>query len=111
MGSKTADKITSLGKTKSKEKKKKREKKSTYYRKKLKSKKPDKRNPLTKLTKYYWSKFDEWANKKETWANSDLFQKFFNYQRRSDMLKYLYRTNNKYNLNDLVNLIKHGLSD
>ena len=27
------------------------------------------------------------------------------------MLKYLYRTNNQYKINDLVNLIKHGLSD
>ena len=108
---KIADKITSLGKTKSKGKKRRERRNLHTTRKNWKVKSLIKKKPPRKLTKYYWSNFHEWANKKETWANSDLFQKFFNYQRSRDMLKYLYRTNNKYKNNDLVNLIKRGLSD
>ena len=75
------------------------------------SKKPDKKEPLKKSAKDYWIKFDEWANKKERVINNEIFQKLFKYQRPSDMLKDLYKINDKYRNNDLVNVIKGGLSD
>ena len=43
--------------------------------------------------------------------NTELFQKHFNFQGPSFILKTLYRTDNKMKNNDLVNLIKSGLSD
>ena len=75
------------------------------------SKKPDKKEPLKKLTKDDWIKFNEWVNEKERGINSEIFQRCFSYQRPSDMLKDLYRINDKYKKNDLVNVIKSGLSD
>ena len=50
-------------------------------------------------------------NKKETDINSELFWKYFNFQRPSEMLKAVYTTNDKKKKNDLTNLIKSGLSD
>ena len=74
------------------------------------SKKPDKKEPPKKPIKDDWSKFNEWVNKKETGINSEIFQRYFKYQSRSDMLKNLYRINDKYKSNDSVNIIKSGLS-
>ena len=56
-------------------------------------------------------KFNEWVNKKYTSINYKLFKKYFKFQRPSDMLKDLYRTNDKYKNNKLVNVMKSGLSD
>ena len=75
------------------------------------SKKPDKKEPLKKLTKEDWIKFNEWVNEKERDINSEIFQRYFNYQRPRDMLKDLYKINDKYNNNGLANLIKIELSD
>ena len=75
------------------------------------SKKSDKKETLWKLTKDDWIKFNEWVNEKERGINSEIFQRCFSYQRPSDMLKDLYRINDKYKKNDLVNVIKSGLSD
>ena len=50
-------------------------------------------------------------NKTETYINSELFWKYFNFQRPSEMLKAVYTTNDKKEKNDLTNLIKSGLSD
>ena len=75
------------------------------------SKKPDKKEPLKKLTKDDWIKFNEWVNEKERGINSEIFQRYFNYQRPSDMSKDLYRIDDKYKNNGLVNVIKSGLSD
>ena len=55
--------------------------------------------------------FKEWINREETGINSELFQKHFNFQRPSDMLKAVYTTNYKSKNNNLVELIKSGLSD
>ena len=55
-------------------------------------------------------KFNEWVNKKSTSINYKLFKKYFKFQRPSDMLKDLYRTN-KYKNNKLVNVMKSRLSD
>ena len=51
------------------------------------------------------------VNKKETDINRELFQKHFKFQRPSDMLKFVYTTNDKKKNDDLGNLIKSGLSD
>ena len=57
------------------------------------------------------NKFNKWVNKKETGINRELFKKHFNFQRPSDMLKTVYTTNTRKKNNDLVNVIKSGLSD
>ena len=75
------------------------------------SKKPDKKEPLKKSTKDAWIKFNEWVNEKERGINSEIFQRCFSYQRPSDMLKDLYRINDKYKNSGIVHLIKSGLSD
>ena len=41
------------------------------------------------------SNFNEWVNRKETGIKYELFQKHFKFQKPSDMLKSLYRTNDK----------------
>ena len=74
------------------------------------SKKTDEKQLPKKPTKDDWIKFNEWVNKKETGINSEIFQRYFKYQSRSDMLKNLYRINDKYKSNDSVNVIKSGLS-
>ena len=56
------------------------------------------------------NKFNEWVNKQETSINTELFKKHFNFQRPSDMLKFLYKTNTSQN-NELVSLIISGLKD
>ena len=57
------------------------------------------------------SKFNEWVNRKETDINSEIFQKHFSFQRPSDMLKNVYKTDDKNKNNKLVNMITSGLSD
>ena len=70
-----------------------------------------KKEPLKKPTKDDVSNFNEWVNKKETDINYELFEKHFKFQRPSDMLKPVCKTNDKKNNNMLVNIIKSGLSD
>ena len=43
--------------------------------------------------------------------NEELFKKYFNFQRPSDMLMYLNKTNDKEKNNELVNVINSGLKD
>ena len=73
------------------------------------SKKLDKKEPPKKLTKDDASNFIEWVNEKEADINSEIFQRYFKFQRPSDMLKSVYKINDK--KNDLVNVIKSGLND
>ena len=47
----------------------------------------------------------------ETDINDDLFNKYFKFQRASDMLKFLNKTNDIEKNNELVNLINSGLKD
>ena len=70
-----------------------------------------KKNHLKNQTKDDMSNFNDWVNKKETGINCELFEKHFKFQRPSDMLKSVYKTNDKKNNNKLVNIIKSGLSD
>ena len=41
------------------------------------------------------NKFNAWVNKQETSINTELFKKYFKIQRPSNMLKYLYQTNDR----------------
>ena len=75
------------------------------------SKKPDKKELPKKPTKDDLNEFNEWVNREETGINHNLFQKHFNLWRPSDMLKTIYNTNDRKKNNDLVNVIKSGLSD
>ena len=43
--------------------------------------------------------------------NEELFKKYFKFQRPSDMLMYLNKTNDKEKNNELVNVINSGLKD
>ena len=53
------------------------------------------------------SKFNEWVNEKETGINSE----YFKLQRPSDMLKFVFKTNDKKKNSKLANVIKSELSD
>ena len=50
-------------------------------------------------------------NKEEIGKNGESFKRYFNFQRPSEMLKFIYNTNDKKKNNDLINVIKIGLSD
>ena len=56
-------------------------------------------------------KLNKWVNKKETGKHHELFKNHFNLHRPGDMLKTVYNTNDKKESNDLVIMIKSGLSD
>ena len=51
--------------------------------------------------------FNEWVDRKETCISSETFQKFFNFQRPSNMVKGVYTTNDK----KKNNMIKSVSSD
>ena len=70
-----------------------------------------KKEPPKKPAKDDVSNFNEWVNKKEANINCEIFQRHFKFQRPSDMLKRLYKTNDKKKNSELVNIIKSGLSD
>ena len=80
-------------------------------KKEQKEQQTSKKEPLKKSTKDDVNNSNEWVNKKETDINYELFQKHFKFQKPSDMLKPVYKTNDKKNNNNLVNIIKSGLSD
>ena len=71
------------------------------------SKKSDKKKPPKKTTKEYLREFNEWVDRKETCISSETFQKFFNFQRPSNMVKGVYTTNDK----KKNNMIKSVSSD
>ena len=49
--------------------------------------------------------FNEWIDKEETDINKELFKEHFNFQRPSDMLKYLHQANDRAKNNKLVSVI------
>ena len=75
------------------------------------SKKPNKKEPHKKPAKDDANKFNKWVNREETDINSKIFHKCFCFQRPSDMLKEVYKINDKNKNNKLVDMIKSGLSD
>ena len=75
------------------------------------SKKPNKKEPPKKPTKTDVNEFNELIIKKETGINRELFKKYFNFQMLTAMLKTLYNLNDRKKNNQLVNIIKSGLSD
>ena len=75
------------------------------------SKKPNKKEPHKKPAKDDANKFNKWVNREETDINSKIFHKCSSFQRPSDMLKEVYKINDKNKNNKLVDMIKSGLSD
>ena len=55
-------------------------------------------------------KFRKYIAEKETGIDEELFKNYFKFQRPSDVLKPLYKTNTSQN-NELVSLINSGLKD
>ena len=83
------------------------EKEEEQISKKEPPKKPDKKELPKKITKDDLKEFHEWVNKKEKDINRELFEKNFNFQRPTDMLKTVYTTNDEKKSNGLVNAIKN----
>ena len=54
---------------------------------------------------------NEFFTKEETGINRELFKRYFNFQMPTVMLKVLYTFNSRKKSNQLVNIIKSGLSD
>ena len=54
---------------------------------------------------------NELTNKEEIGVNRELFKRYFNFQRPSEMLKFVYNANDKKKNNYLINMIKSGLPD
>ena len=75
------------------------------------SKIPDKKEPPKKPAKGNACNFNERINRKETGINSEIFQKHFSFQKPSEMLKSVCKTNDIKKNSKLVNVIKSGLSD
>ena len=73
-------------------------------------KKPDKKEPPKKPTSTDMKKFNKLVIKEETDINRELFKKYFNFQMSTAMLKAVYKINSKKENNDLINVIKSGLS-
>ena len=84
--------------------KKSKKKKQSY-------KKPDKKEPPKKPRKIDANEFNELINKEEPDIKSELFKKYFSFQRPIEMLKAVYTTKNRRKKEKLVNVIKSGLSD
>ena len=72
-------------------------------------KKPDTKERPKKPTKIDVKKLNRLIDKEEMGINRGLFKKYLNFQRPSEMLKFVYNTNDKKN-NGLINMIKSGLS-
>ena len=84
--------------------KKSKKKKQSY-------KKPDKKEPPKKPRKIDANEFNELINKEEPDIKSELFKKYFSFQRPIEMLKTVYTTKNRRKKEKLVNVIKSILSD
>ena len=54
--------------------------------------------------------FNKLVIKEETGMNRELFKTYFNFQMPTAMLKAVYKTHSKKESNDLINVIKSGLS-
>ena len=75
------------------------------------SKKFDKKEPPKNRTKNDVRELNEFITKQETSMNRELFKRYFNFQMPTAILKALYTFNDRKKNNELVNIIKSGLSD
>ena len=75
------------------------------------SKKSDNKEPPKKPTKTGVRELNEFITKEEKGMNRELFKRYFKFQMPTTMLKALYTFNDRKKKNDLVNIIKSGLSD
>ena len=75
------------------------------------SKKSNKKEPPKKPIKTDVRELNEFITKKETGMNRELFKIYFNFQMPTAILKALYTFNDRKKNNDLVDIIKSGLSD
>ena len=62
-------------------------------------------------TKTDMNEISKYIVEEEIDLNKELFKKYFNFQRPSDMLMYLNKTNDKDKNNELVNVINSGWKD
>ena len=77
----------------------------------IKSDDKTKQQTSKKSTKDDLIALNKWIIDEEIDLNEELFNKYFNFQRPSDMLMYLNKTNDKEKNNELVNVINIGLKD
>ena len=75
------------------------------------SKNSDKKELLKKPTKTDVRELNEFIIKEQTGMKRELFKRYFNFQMPTAMLKALYTFNDRKKNNELVNIIKIGLSD
>ena len=85
--------------------------KKEYFRQISDDDESEQQQTSKKPTKDDVNAFNEWINKEETDINKELFEKHFNFQRPSSMLKYLYKPNDREKNNKLVSAINSGLQD
>ena len=85
--------------------------KKEYFRQISDDDESEQQQTSKKPTKDDVNAFNEWINKEETDINKELFEKHFNFQRPSSMLKYLYKPNDREKNNKLVSAINTGLQD
>ena len=83
--------------------------KKEYFRQISDDDESEQQQTSKKPTKDDVNAFNEWINKEETDINKELFEKHFNFQRPSSMLKYLYKPNDREKNNKLVSAINSGL--
>ena len=74
------------------------------------SKKSNKKERPKKPTKTDVKEFNGLIIKKETGMGRELFEKYFNFQMPTAMLKALYNLNDRKKTNQFVNIIINGLS-
>ena len=73
--------------------------------------KPKQQQISKKLIKTDVNACNKWINEKEAGINRELSKEHLNFQRPSDMLKNLYKTNDRKKNNKLVSVINSGLKD
>ena len=73
--------------------------------------KPKQRQISKKSIKNDVNAFNKWIYEEEAGINRELFKEHFNFQRLSDTLKNLYKTNGRKKNNKLVSMINSGLKD
>ena len=84
---------------------------SRYHEERMKVEEEEEKQEKQKPTKDDLIKLNKYTIDKETNINEELFKKHFNFQRPSDMLMFLSKTNDKEENKLSVSLINSGLKD